>query len=110
MTEQNEQQVQTADQTAAAAPAAPPSEAPAPETMAPEATDAAPPGTITTPDGEKKPFVPFFNEEYEFKLGSLGDTDTAYRLGAIFLLMLIGAALMYLGAWWWVGTHPLAQH
>lgn len=101
MSEQSQQQVQPADETTAAA---------AESAPAPEAADAAPPGTITTPGGEKKPFVPFFNEEYEFKLGTLGDTDTAYRLGAIFLLMLIGAALMYLGAWWWVGTHPLAQN
>ncbi len=101
MTEQNRQQVQTADDTTTALP----------ETQdASAAADAVPAGTVTTPDGEKKPFVPFFNEEYEFKLGSLGDTDIAYRLGAIFVLMLIGAALMYLGAWWWVGTHPLAQN
>lgn len=110
MTDRNEQQVETADPTAAAAPGAPAPEAATAEATTADAMDAAPPGTITTPDGEKKPFVPFFNEEYEFKLGSLGDTATAYRLGAIFLLMLIGAALMYLGAWWWVGTHPLAQH
>ena len=74
------------------------------------AADAPAAGTVTTPDGEKKTFVPYFNEEYQFKLGTLGDVETAYRLGAIFVLMLIAAALMYLGAWWWVGTHPLAQH
>ena len=74
------------------------------------AADAPAAGTIIAPDGEKKTFVPFFNEEYEFRLGTLGDVETAYRLGAIFVLMLIAAALMYLGAWWWVGTHPLAQH
>ena len=102
MTEQNQQQAETADETTSA-------EAEAPTTPD-AAADAAPAGTVTTPSGEQKPFVPFFNEEYEFKLGALGDVDTAYRLGAIFILMLIGAALMYLGAWWWVGTHPLAQH
>jgi len=59
--------------------------------------------------GEKQSFIPFFNEEYRFH-GGLGDVSIAYRLGAIFILMLIAAALMYLGAWWWVGTHPLAQH
>ena len=61
-------------------------------------------------DPTKKEFVPFFNEEYEFRLGTLGDVDTAYRLGAIFIIMLIAAAMMYLCAWWWVGTHPLAHH
>ena len=61
-------------------------------------------------DPAKKEFVPFFNEEYEFRLGALGDVDTAYRLGAIFVIMLIAATMMYLCAWWWVGTHPLAQH
>ena len=100
MTEQNQQQATTPEETTAAV-----------AEMSPAAAaDAAPPGTITTPGGEQKPFVPYFNEEYEFKLGALGDTDTAYRLGAMFLLMLIGAALMYMGAWWWVGTHPLAQN
>ena len=68
-------------------------------------------GSPATPpaEGEKQAFVPFFNEEYRFKSG-VGDVSIAYRLGAIFILMLIAAALMYLGAWWWVGTHPLAQH
>jgi peptidoglycan biosynthesis protein MviN/MurJ (putative lipid II flippase) len=70
------------------------------------------PDSATPPagaQGEKQAFVPFFNEEYRFQSG-LGDVSIAYRLGAIFILMLIAAALMYLGAWWWVGTHPLAQH
>ena len=70
------------------------------------AADAAP----SQPDAAKKEFVPFFNPEYEFKLGTLGDVDTAYRLGAIFILMVLAAVMMYLCAWWWVGTHPLAQH
>ena len=64
------------------------------------------------PDQAARPapaFVPFFNEEYEFRLGGLGDVGTAYRLGAIFVFMLVAAALMYMGAWWWVGTHPLAH-
>ena len=78
------------------------------------AADAQPPAAAepaAAPQaGQPKQFVPFFNEEYEFRLGSLGDTATAYRLGAIFILMLIGAVLMYLCAWWWVGTHPLAQN
>ena len=64
--------------------------------------------TTPAPDGPQA-FVPYFNEEYEFKLGALGDVDTAYRLGAIFVLMLVGAVMMYMCAWWWVGTHPLAQ-
>ena len=59
---------------------------------------------------EPKGFVPFFNEEYEFKLGSLGDVGIAARLGAIFVFMLLAAAFMYMGAWWWVGTHPLANN
>ena len=59
-------------------------------------------------DGPKG-FVPFFNEEYEFR-GGLGDIGSAARLGAIFVFMLLAAALMYMGAWWWVGTHPLANH
>jgi hypothetical protein len=63
-----------------------------------------------TPEAAKKEFVPFFNPEYEFRLGTLGDVGTAYRLGAIFIVMLIAAVMMYLCAWWWVGTHPLAQH
>src|SRR4051794_8805670 len=72
----------------------------------------AAPNSPATPaaEGEKQAFVPFFNEEYRFRLGGLGDVGSAYRLGAIFVLMLIAAAMMYLGAWWWVGTHPLAQH
>ena len=109
MTEQSQpQQVQPTDHTTAAA-AAPPAQHPA-DAPATAAADAAPAGTVASPGGEPKTFVPFFNEEYEFKLGALGDVETAYRLGAIFVLMLIAAALMYLGAWWWVGTHPLAQH
>jgi peptidoglycan biosynthesis protein MviN/MurJ (putative lipid II flippase) len=71
-------------------------------------------GSATLPatpaaEGEKQAFVPFFNEEYRFQ-GGVGDVSIAYRLGAIFILMLIAAAMMYLGAWWWVGTHPLAHH
>jgi hypothetical protein len=64
-----------------------------------------------TPDQPARPqaFVPFFNEEYQFRLGGLGDVGIAYRLGAIFVFMLVAAALMYMGAWWWVGTHPLAH-
>jgi hypothetical protein len=81
------------------------------ETQTP-AADRAPAGGAATaqPEQAKKEFVPFFNEEYEFRLGTLGDVDTAYRLGAVFIVMLIAAALMYICAWWWVGTHPLAQH
>lgn len=82
-------------------------------TDGPVSADAAPStdAAQTPADPAKKEFVPFFNEEYEFKLGALGDVDTAYRLGAVFVLMLIGAVMMYLCAWWWVGTHPLAhQH
>ena len=70
-------------------------------------TDGA--GTPPSADGPQA-FVPFFNEEYEFKLGGLGDVGIAARLGAIFVFMLLAAALMYMGAWWWVGTHPLANH
>jgi hypothetical protein len=71
-----------------------------------EALAAAAPDVKPGPKG----FVPFFNEEYEFKLGGLGDVGIAARLGAIFVFMLLAAALMYMGAWWWVGTHPLANN
>jgi hypothetical protein len=84
------------------------------ETVAGDVSTAGPaapqPGATPPPQDGKQAFVPFFNEEYEFKLGALGDVDTAYRLGAIFVLMLLAAAMMYIGAWWWVGTHPLAQN
>jgi hypothetical protein len=88
------------------------------QTAAPDATgempqaDAANGATPTgaEPTGEKQTFVPFFNPEYEFRLGTFGDLGSAYRLGAIFIFMLAAAAMMYLAAWWWVGTHPLAQH
>ena len=66
-----------------------------------------------SPDQPARPaqaFVPFFNEEYEFRLGGLGDLGIAYRLAAIFFFMLLAAGMMYVGAWWWVGTHPLAQN
>ena len=81
------------------------------ETSSPAATPvaAADPAAPAAANGEKG-FVPFFNEDYVFKLGMLGDVGTAYRLGAIFVLMLIAAVLMSLCAWWWVGTHPLAHH
>ena len=61
------------------------------------AADGATPAAGTPAAEGEKTFVPFFNEEYEF------------RLGAIFVFMLVAAALMYMGAWWWVGTHPLAH-
>jgi hypothetical protein len=78
-------------------------------TAALDSAATAPAGAPQVAGGEKQSFIPFFNEEYRFR-GGLGDVSIAYRLGAIFILMLIAAALMYLGAWWWVGTHPLAQH
>ena len=81
---------------------------PAEQSPAPAADGAAPAAGAPAAPGEKT-FVPFFNEEYEFRLGGLGDVGTAYRLGAIFIFMLVAAALMYMGAWWWVGTHPLAH-
>jgi hypothetical protein len=59
---------------------------------------------------ESKKFVPYLNEEYRFHLGGLGDLGPAYRLMVIFIFMLVAAAGMYMGAWWWVGTHPLATH
>ena len=66
-------------------------------------------GADKPPQGEKV-FVPFFNEDYQFRLGGLGDLGIAYRLAAIFIFMLLAAGMMYVGAWWWVGTHPLAQN
>ena len=75
----------------------------APQTMPSEGAAAG------TPAGEKQAFVPFFNPEYEFRLGTLGDVGIAYRLAAIFIFMLVAAVMMYMCAWWWVGTHPLAQ-
>ena len=81
---------------------------PAAQPPASAADGSAPPAGAPAAQGEKT-FVPFFNEEYEFRLGGLGDVGTAYRLGAIFVFMLVAAALMYMGAWWWVGTHPLAH-
>ena len=59
---------------------------------------------------ESKKFVAYRYEDYRFRLGGPGDLASAYRLGIIFAFMLIAAAGMYMGAWWWVGTHPLAQH
>ena len=75
---------------------------------APNASEGAAPAQ--SPAGEKQGFVPFFNPEYEFRLGGLGDMGIAYRLAAIFVFMLVAAVMMYMCAWWWVGTHPLAQH
>lgn len=82
------------------------------QNLKPTPADVTPPGVgpETPPSPGDKAFVPFFNEDYEFRLGTLGETGTAYRLGAIFVFMLVAAALMYMGAWWFVGTHPLAQH
>ncbi len=59
---------------------------------------------------ESKRFVAYHYEDYRFHLGGLGDLGPAYRLGIIFVFMLVAAAAMYMGAWWVVGTHPLAQH
>jgi len=55
----------------------------------------------TNPAGEKQGFVPFFNEEYEFRSG-LGEMGPAYRLAAVFVFMLVAAALMYMASVWWV--------
>ena len=73
------------------------------EIETPAAADAAPAEGAATaqPDQAKKEFVPFFNEDYQFRLGTLGDVDTAYRLGGVFIIMLIAAALMYIAAYWW---------
>jgi hypothetical protein len=66
------------------------------QATAPAATEGAP------AEGEKQSFIPFFNPEYEFRLGALGDMSIAYRLAAIFLFMLFAAAMMYIGSVWWV--------
>jgi hypothetical protein len=65
---------------------------------------AAAPGTA---GGEKQGFVPFFNEEYEFRSG-LGEMGPAYRLAAIFLFMLVAAAMMYMASVWWLERHKPA--
>jgi hypothetical protein len=83
-------------------------QAAAPDAQQPPSPQAG--AAASTPAGEKQTFVPFFNPEYEFRLGSLGDVGIAYRLAAIFIFMLVAAVMMYMGAWWWVGTHPLAHH
>lgn len=87
------------------------------ETIPPEAgITPAPAEQAAAPDADPpvqvggKNFVPFFNEDYQFRLGTLGDMGLAYRLVAIFLFMVAAAVMMYLTAWWWVGTHPLAHH
>jgi hypothetical protein len=54
--------------------------------------------------GEKQAFVPFFNEDYEFRSG-LGEVGPAYRLAAVFLLMLVAAAMLYMASVWWVERH-----
>lgn len=77
--------------------------------------EAAPTPAAQTPDGPpaepgEKTFVPFFNEDYQFRLGGMGELGLAYRLIAIFVFMVAAAVMMYLCAWWWVGTHPLAKH
>ena len=59
---------------------------------------------------ESKKFVLYRYEDYRFHLGGLGDLGPAYRLLIIFAFMLVAAATMYMGAWWFVGTHPLAQN
>jgi hypothetical protein len=66
------------------------------QATAPTAAEGAP------ADGEKQSFIPFFNPEYEFRLGALGDMSIAYRLAAIFLFMLVAAAMLYIGSVWWV--------
>ena len=78
-------------------------------TAAPDSAATPPAGAAPQAADGKQTFIPFFNEEYRFH-GGMGDVSIAYRLAAIFVVMLIAAAMMYLGAWWWVGTHPLAQH
>jgi hypothetical protein len=53
----------------------------------------------TTPKG----FVPFFNEEYEFKLGAFGDLGPAMRLTIAFGFMLLAAGMLYVLSVGWVG-------
>jgi hypothetical protein len=59
----------------------------------------------TTPKG----FVPFFNEEYEFKLGAFGDLGPAVRLSIAFGFMLLTAGALYCATWWWVGFSPASN-
>ena len=72
-------------------------------TAEPAATDAAPGAPESTPKG----FVPFFNEEYEFKLGAFGELGPAIRLSIAFGFMLLAAGLFYCATWWWVGIPPM---
>ena len=66
-----------------------------------EPSTAAPAGAAA---GEKPGFVPFFNEEYEFHSG-LGEMGPAYRLAAVFVFMLVFAAMTYMASVWWVDRH-----
>ena len=74
------------------------------QATAPTATEGAPAQTAPA-GGEKQSFIPFFNPEYEFRLGALGDMSIAYRLAAIFVFMLAAAAMMYISSVWWVERH-----
>ena len=73
------------------------------------APDAATPAAAEQPAEPGKNFVPFFNEDYKFRLGALGDLGPALRLTIAFGFMLLTAALLYCATWWWVGIPPFKK-
>ena len=80
------------------------------QAAAPSAESAGDASTAgTTSEQNPKGFVPFFNEEYEFKLGSLGELGPAIRLSIAFGFMLLAAGLFYCATWWWVGIPPMGN-
>jgi hypothetical protein len=81
--------------------------APTKQAAATQDADGAAPAAAseTTPKG----FVPYFNEEYEFKLGDFGDLGPAMRLSIAFGFMLAAAGLLYCATWWWVGFPPASN-
>jgi hypothetical protein len=49
-----------------------------------------------------RPFVPFHNEIYRFRLfGILGDLHPAIRLTLVLTSFIALAALLVTGTWWW---------
>jgi hypothetical protein len=82
------------------------------ETFAPPAPDAANPAPAQPAPAAQaaRPFVPFHNEIYRFRLfGILGDLHPAMRITLMLVSFVAIAAVLVTASWWWFAARHLVR-